>query len=69
MEVFTVKSKGLSEVGYDFDNNILMIKFSDGNLYHYKEVQSHIYINLLKSDCKLTYFNSIKNDYTYKKIK
>lgn len=69
MEVFRVKSKGIKRVGYDHFEGILLIKFLNGSIYTYSNVPAYVYFNLLKSDCKELYFNSIKNNYKYKKIK
>lgn len=69
MEVFAVKSKGIKRVGYDFNKHILLVVFVGRNPYLYKDIPDYVYYNLMNSDCKEAYFNSIKNNYEYTKIK
>lgn len=63
-----VQSSNLDSVGYDEENNILIIKFRNGT-YKYFGVPKQIFLKLLNAPSKGKYHHDfIKNNYPYKKI-
>ena len=43
MEMVSVDSANISEIGYDPDTNKLHVVFNNGALYHYSEVPQETY--------------------------
>ncbi len=64
-----VESSTLNSVGYDSNQQILEIEFSNGSIYQYFDVPANIYENLLSADSHGKYFaTEIKGTYRYSKI-
>jgi len=69
MEMISVKSSNLSDVGYDKENRILYIRFHSGGLYAYYDVPEYEYHHLMSASSHGKYFSAyIKRAYIYKKI-
>lgn len=69
MEMQSVNSSDLSEVGYDADNNLLIVEFKNGNVYQYGLVPQEVFDGLISAESVGKYFNQfIKGNYSYSKI-
>ena len=66
-----VRSSHLKSVGYDSTAQTLEVEFSDGDIYHYYNVPTHIHAGLMSAFSKGTFLNQrIKEaGYRYKKIR
>lgn len=65
-----VVSSNIAAVGYDKEENILEIEFHHGAIYRYIDVPEKVYIELINSSAKASYFmNEIKGKYSYNKNK
>ncbi len=59
-----VTSSNISEIGYNKDKKILVIRFSSNKLYAYNDVPPNVHADLISAGSKGTYFGSnIKNKY------
>lgn len=62
-------SSALASAGYQKDQKILELEFSNSNIYRYYNIPSYIYQNLLSAPSHGTYFNlDIRDYYDYKKV-
>lgn len=69
MDMQSVISSDLSEVGYDADNNALVVEFKSGNTYQYSSVPQEVFDGLISAESVGKYFNQfIKGNYSYSKI-
>jgi hypothetical protein len=69
IEFKEVNSSQINKVGYDEDNNVLVIEFSTGVKYEYYDVPDHIYYDMLNAASIGRYMNQyIRNKFKYKKI-
>lgn len=57
MELIQVVSTNLSKVGYDEENEILLIIFNSGSAYEFQKVPRDIYNNLLQAPSIGNFFN------------
>jgi len=67
----TPDSTCFSEIGYDYENSILFVRFRDsGVAYIYYDVPTDVWNGLSTyTDSKGNYFyNNIKGKYTYKRL-
>jgi hypothetical protein len=68
MERKKVSSSSIKSIGYLL--GILEIEFKNKTIYQYLKVPENLYIRLIKSSSKGTYFSEcIKEKYPYKQIK
>ena len=44
-----VKSSNITQVGYDVDNKTMAVKFSDGTIYHYHDVEKNVHDDLVSA--------------------
>ena len=64
-----VDSSQIDATGYDKENQLLYIRFSQGNLYVYYNVVEYIFEGFLSSDSKGNYFGKyIRNNYKYTRL-
>jgi len=69
MERIPVSSSNISAIGYDADNQILEVEFTNGAVYSYSGVSSDEYEGFMSSDSKGKYFHAnIKNRYSFTKL-
>lgn len=69
MELIQVVSTNLSKVGYDEENEILLIIFNSGSAYEFQKVPRDIYNNLLQAPSIGNFFNKyVRKSFVYKKI-
>jgi len=69
MELIPVKSSTISKIGYDPDNNILLIAFNSGSIYEFQSIPEEIYQELMQSPSIGKFFSkNIRTRYVYKKI-
>jgi len=62
----TPESSNLSRIGYDSDNQILMVQFKNGSLYNYYDVPGHVYQDMCIAPSKGQYLAQvIKGAYRY----
>jgi hypothetical protein len=67
---YPVESSQISSVGYDEGTKVLVVEFSRGALYAYKNVEKGTYNNFIDSDSPGKFFNQmIKNEYEFEKLK
>lgn len=66
----SVDSTCFSEVGYDEENEVLLVRFLEsGSLYAYSEISYNLYEDFILSDSLGTYYNSnIKGLYNCERI-
>jgi len=69
VSMFPVQSSQISYIGYDEDKSILYITFKNDSTFRYFDVEKEIYNTLKTSTSVGKYFNSIKNNYEYEKVK
>jgi len=69
MERTPVNSSNISAIGYDTDNQILEVEFTNGAVYSYSGMPSGEYEGFMNADSKGKYFHaSIKNRYSFMKL-
>lgn len=70
MERESVKSKNIASIGYDETSEILEIEFISGGIYHYLDVPSFVYDELMDAESHGKYFAAnIKDKYETERIK
>ena len=68
MDRISVVSSNLRSVGYDPDNSILEVEFTNGQIYHYQGVPQDAYQQLMGAGSKGTFFNAnIRNAFPFYK--
>lgn len=66
MDWIRLDSKGLSRISYDHDARMLYIEFSDGKIFQYHDVPSHLYENFISSDDPGRFYNTqIRRNYRF----
>lgn len=55
IELIAVESSHISAIGYDPDNGVLQIEFTDGKLYEYYDVPQYVYDDFYYSESKGRY--------------
>lgn len=69
MERSSVSSSNISAIGYDGDNQVLEVEFTNGAVYSYSGVPSGEYEGLMNADSKGKYLHAnIKNRYSFMKL-
>lgn len=64
MEMQSVDSSAILEIGYDECKQQMKIKFKQGKVYDFCQVPKHIFQGLLESSSKGTYYNNhIRDNY------
>ena len=64
-----VQSSTITSVGYDEEQQIMEIVFSDGRVYHYLEVPPERVLSLLRAESKGRYLNrEIKPYFRYEAV-
>jgi len=64
-----VESSTIATVGYDEEQRIMEIVFSDGRVYHYLEVPPERALSLLRAESKGRFLNSeIKPNFGYRAV-
>ncbi|NJL39484.1 MAG: KTSC domain-containing protein [Leptolyngbyaceae cyanobacterium SM1_4_3] len=64
MEMQSVDSSAILEIGYDESTQQMKIKFKQGKAYDFCQVPKHIFQELLESKSKGTYYNNhIRDNY------
>lgn len=70
MDLENVNSSSIKSVGYDSDNSILAIEFHNGSIYHYHDVPSSEFDNLIKAESIGKHASAnIYNRYDFEKMK
>lgn len=65
-----VTSETLKSVGYEPDSERLELEFSGGDVYEYEKVQPYLYMGLMDTSAKESYFEKyIKDKYKFAKVK
>ncbi len=68
-DMINVQSSNLESVGYDQDNEIVYVRFLNGNVYIYKAVPQWEFENLMNAPSLGSYLNrNIKGAYPYERI-
>lgn len=63
------KSTMIDNVVYDFANNKLKVRFKNGSVYEYENVDKSVYENLTDAESIGKYFNeNIKHKYTHTQL-
>jgi len=69
IEMHSVVSSNVKEIGYDERSRTLRVGFKSGSIYEYSNVPSEKFRGLRDSVSKTTYLNQhIKGQYPYRKI-
>jgi len=69
MELKSVNSSNISQIGYDQSKSALIVRFNNGAYYKYEDVPEQTYNNFITASSVGKYFQSyIRNVYAYKKI-
>jgi hypothetical protein len=64
MEMQSVDSSAILEIGYDECAQQMKIKFKQGKVYNFCQTPKHIFQGLLESSSKGTYYNNhIRDNY------
>jgi KTSC domain len=64
-----VQSSSIATVGYDEEQQILEIVFTDGRVYHYLDVPPERALSLLRAESKGRFLNSdIKPNFGYRAV-
>jgi len=72
MEMKKVDSSNLSKIGYDPEQELLVVEFVKGARYEYKGVPADIYKMLMNADSKGSAFHRFirsNEKYKYKRVK
>jgi len=68
-EMIPVSSSNVAELGYDYDNQLLYVKFVNGRTYVYKGVPETEFNNLKNAPSIGSYLHrNFKNVYPYERI-
>jgi hypothetical protein len=68
-EVESVTSSNLAEISFEFDEDVLEVKFVKGATYYYYDVPELVYKKLLKAKSKGKYFHdNVRFSYDYQRI-
>ena len=66
----TVSSSMINCIGYNQEDALLEVEFSNGTVYQYKDVPLDIFSNLMSANSIGKYLNeNIKDVYSFEKIK
>ncbi len=57
-DTVAVESSAFANVAYDYQRDILQVAFHDGSVYHYLDVPTDDFEDLLRADSKGGYLNS-----------
>ena len=69
MELRKVSSSNLAAVGYNEEDQSLVIQFKNGMFYEFKEVPIEVYNMMLRAPSIGKYFNAvIRNKFAYTKL-
>lgn len=69
MQRAAVQSSSIATVGYDEDEQVLEIVFTDGRVYHFLEVPPERVLSLLRAGSKGRFLNTeIKPDFGYRAV-
>jgi KTSC domain len=69
MERTPVSSSNISAIGYDEDNQVLEVEFTNGSVYSYSGVPSAEHEGFMSADSKGRYLHAnIKNRYSFMKL-
>ena len=64
-----ISSSNLSQVGYDYDQRVLFVAFTNGNIYQYSSVPPSVVIELLSAGSHGSYFHhNIRMSYPFSKL-
>jgi hypothetical protein len=64
-----VQSSNIAAVGYDTANQVLAVKFSNGTVYHFKDVPADVIEAMKESESKGSFFSkAIRGKYESEKI-
>ena len=68
MEMHSVESSNVAQIGHDTSSRTLRILFHSGGTYQYFNVPNDVFDNFLRADSKGKYFHeNIKDIYEYSK--
>lgn len=68
-QMIKVSSSNVDEIGYDEQNQIVYVRFSNGSLYIYKGVPMHEFEGLKNAPSVGSYLHrNFKNVYPYERI-
>ena len=62
MEMISVISRAISDIGYDKPTQHMRIKFKQGDTYSYCRVPENIFLELLSATSKGTYYDRYIKD-------
>lgn len=69
MKPIAVESTTLTTVAYDADRELLQLGFRDQAVYHYFDVPSDVYEDLMRASSKGSYFNrAIRGRFVYARV-
>ena len=69
MDLLQITSSLISQIGYEPNEEVLIVQFKNGAYYQYDNVSEQMYQNMMDSSSIGKYFSSyIKNTRPYKKI-
>lgn len=70
MEIVKVESSNIDSIGYDKNNQTLLIAYKNGRNYHYNGVELKTYEDFKNADSKGKFFwENINKKYEYKEIR
>ncbi|KKM62355.1 hypothetical protein LCGC14_1522560 [marine sediment metagenome] len=68
IEMVEVVSSNIHSVGYDADENVLLVRFHGGALYRYLNVPENVYRGFLEAGSAGAFLNTeVKGKYEYEK--
>ena len=68
IDLVPVTSSNIDAVGYDPQEKILAVKFKDGSLYHYSDVEKDVHEGLTSAKSIGAHFHkNIKGSYSHSK--
>ena len=69
IEMIPVSSSNIAELGYDEDNEIVHVRFTNNTLYYYKGVPKMEFEGLLNAPSVGSYLHrNFKNVYPYERV-
>ena len=69
VEMKYVSSSNIQTIGYDEEEQTLVVKFTSGSIYHYFNVPENIYIDMMCTTSFGGFLNdNIKNVYKFERV-
>lgn len=65
LNMIPISSSRITEMGYDADEAIVYVRFTDGPAWQYKYVPENIWLDFVSADSKGRFINQVLNHYEH----